>query len=83
MLKQNKSGEFVQELFNVLPEDLRKHKDGIKRNLQAAMNASLVKMELVTREEFEIQSELLSNTRALVDELERKVTELEAKLKEN
>ena len=83
MLKQNRNSEFVQELFNVLPEDLRKHKDGIKKNLQAAVNASLVKMELVTREEFDIQAELLSNTRALVDELEKKVAELEAANNEN
>lgn len=80
MIKQNKTGEFVQEIFKLLPEDLRKHKDGLKKNIQAAVNGGLVKMELVTREEFDIQSELLSRTRALVDELEGKVTELESQL---
>ena len=80
MIKQNKTGEFVQEIFKLLPEDLRKHKDGLKKNIQAAVNGGLVKMELVTREEFDIQSELLSRTRALVDELEDKVTELESQL---
>ena len=80
MIKQNKTGEFVREIFKLLPEDLRKHKDGLKKNIQAAVNGGLVKMELVTREEFDIQSELLSRTRALVDELEDKVTELESQL---
>jgi BMFP domain-containing protein YqiC len=80
VIKQNKTGEFVQEIFKLLPEDLRKHKDGLKKNIQAAVNGGLVKMELVTREEFDIQSELLSRTRALVDELEDKVTELESQL---
>jgi BMFP domain-containing protein YqiC len=80
VIKQNKTGEFVQEIFKLLPEDLRKHKDGLKKNIQAAVNGGLVKMELVTREEFDIQSELLSRTRALVDELEGKVTELESQL---
>ena len=62
MHKQNRNGDFVQEVFKLIPDDLRKHKDGIKKNVQAAINASLVKMELVTREEFDIQTELLSKT---------------------
>ncbi len=80
MHKQKKSGDFVQEIFKLLPEDLRKQKDGLKKNIQAAVNASLVKMDLVTREEFDIQTELLSKTRALVDDLEDKVTQLESQL---
>ncbi|MBT7952881.1 MAG: accessory factor UbiK family protein [Gammaproteobacteria bacterium] len=82
MHKQNRNGDFVQEVFKLIPDDLRKHKDGIKKNVQAAINASLVKMELVTREEFDIQAELLSKTRALIDELEEKVSHLESQLSE-
>ncbi len=80
MHRQNRTGDFVQDIFKLLPEDLRKHKDGLKKNIQAAVNASLVKMELVTREEFDIQAELLSKTRALLDKLEKKVTQLESQL---
>ncbi|MFT5349757.1 MAG: BMFP domain-containing protein YqiC, partial [Gammaproteobacteria bacterium] len=50
MLKHNKTVDFVQEIFKLLPDDIRKHKDDLKKNIQAAVNASLVKMELVTRE---------------------------------
>lgn len=80
MLKQKKGDDIVRELFSILPEDLRKHKDGVKRNVQAALSAGLSKMELVSREEFDIQAELLSNTRRLVDELTEKVKELEEQL---
>jgi len=80
MHNQNKTGDFIQDIFKLLPEDLREHKDGLKKNIQAAVNASLVKMQLVTREEFDIQTELLSKTRALLDELEEKVTQLESQL---
>jgi len=78
MQKQNKTGNFVEEIFKLFPDDLRQHKDGLKKNMQAAVNASLVKMDLVTREEFDIQAELLSKARALLDELEQKVTQLES-----
>ncbi len=80
MPKENRTGNYVQEIFKLLPEDIRKHKDDLKKNVQAAINARLVKMELETREEFDIQSELLSKTRALVDELEDKVSQLEIQL---
>jgi BMFP domain-containing protein YqiC len=38
----------------------------------------LRRLELVTREEFDVQSQLLARTRARVEELERRVAELEA-----
>ncbi len=64
----------------MLPEDVRKHKEDLKKNIQAAVNGGLVKMELVTREEFDIQAELLSKTRAIVEELENSVRELESQI---
>jgi BMFP domain-containing protein YqiC len=38
----------------------------------------LRRLELVTREEFDVQSQLLARTRARVEELEQRVAELEA-----
>ena len=69
----------MQEILKLFPEDLRRHRDDVKKNIQAALNAQLSKMELVTREEFDIQSELLSRTRAMLDELETRIEELEKK----
>jgi len=80
MRKQTSSADIAQEIFRLLPADLRKHKEDLKRNIQAAVNARLVKMDLVTREEFDIQSELLSRTRALVDALQEEVRVLESRL---
>lgn len=77
MFKQNRSEDFVQEIYKLIPEDLRRHRDDLKKNIQSAINARLAKMDLVTREEFEIQSELLSRTRAVLDELEARIRELE------
>ena len=77
MLKQDKVEEFFQEFFKLLPEDLRHYKNDMEKNLNAALNATFARMDLVTREEFDIQSALLSKTRELLDELELKVKELE------
>jgi len=38
----------------------------------------LRRLDLVTREEFDVQTQVLARTRAMVDELERRVAELES-----
>lgn len=65
----------------MLPEDFRRHSEDLKRNIHAVINARLAKMDLVTREEFDVQSELLSRTRVLADELEQRVRDLETRYK--
>ena len=79
MISKNKNDDFVQEIFKLIPEDLRRHRDDVRKNIQTALNARLSRMDLVTREEFDIQSELLSRTRAMLDELEKRIDELEEK----
>ncbi len=56
MLKQDKVEEFFQEFSKLLPEDLRHYKNDVEKNLKAALNATFARMDLVTREEFDIQS---------------------------
>ena len=52
----------------------------IERNVKAAMTSGFAKLDLVTREEFDIQAQVLAKTRAKLDALELRVAELEAKL---
>ena len=74
---QTKTEEIAKMISGLIPDDLRQGKEDLERNIKAALNSALTRMNLVTREEFDIQSELLSRTRALVDELEKKVQDLE------
>jgi len=80
MLKSEKVEDFFQDFLKMLPEDLRVYRQDLMNNLRAALNGALARMDLVTREEFDIQSELLAKTRLLVDELEKKIGELEQHL---
>jgi ubiquinone biosynthesis accessory factor UbiK len=52
----------------------------IERNVKAIMTQGFSKLDLVTREEFDIQAQVLAKTRAKLDALEARVAELEAKL---
>ena len=51
----------------------------VEKNMRAMMGAVFSKMDLVTREEFDLQVELLKRTREKVDALEQRVAELERK----
>lgn len=77
MLKQDKIEEFFQEFSRLLPEDIRTYRQDMEKNLKAALNATFARMDLVTREEFDVQAALLSRTRELLQELETRVEEME------
>lgn len=65
--------ERLQRALPAAPEDVRK-------NLRAAVQAALERLDLVTREELEIQEAVLARTRTRLEQMERRVAELEAKL---
>jgi BMFP domain-containing protein YqiC len=51
----------------------------VEKNLRALLTGALGRLDLVTREEFDIQREALARARAQLAALEAKVTELEAR----
>jgi BMFP domain-containing protein YqiC len=77
MTEQVNIDSFIKQILANLPEDLRQAKHDIETNLKAALQKTFTRMELVTREEFDVQSELLSRTRAALEELEKKLVDLE------
>jgi hypothetical protein len=54
----------------------------IEKNLNALLKSMFTKMELVTREEFEVQAEVLRNTRQKLELLEARLAELESSASE-
>ena len=52
----------------------------IEKNVKAMMTQGFSKLDLVTREEFDIQSQVLAKTRSKLEALEARLAELEANL---
>ena len=72
--------DMVNRLFKALPAGMREFGQEADKNLRAALHSALKRMDLVTREEFDIQQGVLARTRAKLEELEKQVAELEAAL---
>lgn len=62
---------------SVLPEGLAAD---LEKNLRAAVGAVFTRLELVTREEWEVQQAVLARTRTQLERLEKQVAELEQRL---
>jgi hypothetical protein len=52
----------------------------LEKNLRALLTAAFARLDLATREEFEVQARVLARAREKLAELERRVVELEARL---
>ena len=53
----------------------------IEKNVKAMMSQGFAKLDLVTREEFDIQAQVLAKTRSKLEALEARISELEAQLR--
>ena len=68
----------AQRLAALLPADLAQARSDFTANARELLQAALARLDLVTREEFDAQRAVLQRTRALVEQLEARVVELEA-----
>lgn len=69
----------INEISNKIKEVVSSSPLGdVEKNLNALLRGMFTKMELVTREEFEVQAEVLRNTRQKLELLEARLAELES-----
>ena len=78
MMDRQEIDRIALRLVSLVPPGLAQAQQDLRTNFHDVLTQGLRRLELVTREEFEVQSQLLARTRAKVDELERRVAELEA-----
>ncbi len=69
--------DLVRRIAELLPEGIAQLNTDFRRNLKEAVSASLSRMDLVSREEFEVQSAVLARTREKLERLEAEVAALE------
>lgn len=77
-VKQNRSlDDLVRRIADSLPQGMAQLNEDVRKNLKEVISASLSRMDLVSREEFEVQSAVLARTREKLERLEAQVSALE------
>ena len=71
--------KITESLGEVLPGELLQD---VKKNVRGVVQGSLNKMDLVTREELNVQEKVLARTREQVESLQQRVNELEKALQD-
>lgn len=72
--------DLARRLAGSVPAGVREFQLDLEKNLKATLETAFARLELVTREEFDVQCDVLARTRTKIEALERRVTELEAQL---
>ncbi len=82
MDENEKSGGFnvddlARQLAQSLPKNLRVLGGDLERNFRALLKSGLERMDLVSREEFDVQSAVLERTREKLEAIDARLAELE------
>ena len=71
MIDLNHIDELARRLSSLVPPGLRESREELQATFKTALQAGLGKLDLVTREEFEVQRAVLLRTREKLDALEQ------------
>ncbi|WP_313644736.1 accessory factor UbiK family protein [Stenotrophomonas sp.] len=80
MIDLNHIDALARRLSDLVPPGLRESREELQATFKSALQAGLGKLDLVTREEFEVQRAVLLRTREKIDALEQAVVALENRL---
>ena len=79
MDQKNTFDDLAKKITGLLPSSVLQLQQDLESNIKALLQNTLSKMNLVTREEFDVQEALLQRTREKLDKLEKLLQELEQK----
>jgi ubiquinone biosynthesis accessory factor UbiK len=70
--------KLARKLAEAVPEGLRSARDDLEQNFRSVLHAGISRLDLVTREEFDVQQAVLARTREKLEALERRLSTVEA-----
>jgi hypothetical protein len=75
-MKNDTLEELTKRISALIPGNVKHMQDDIEKNVHSLLQATLSKMNVVTREEFDVQSAVLQRTREKLEQLEKEVEQL-------
>ena len=80
MIDPQKLDDLVRQLGATLPPEFEAFEQEMKKQFKAVLESAFQKLDLVSREEFDIQVKVLQKTREQLTQLEEQLTKLESNL---
>jgi len=77
MLDAKKIEEFAEKFSQSIPSGAKAFKEDIESSFKQVLQSAIAKMDLVTREEFDVQKKVLAKTREKIESLEKAIAKLE------
>jgi len=68
--------QLTKRISSLIPGDVKHMQDDLENNIRSLLQSTLTKMNLVSREEFDVQSAVLQRTREKLEALEKQVEKL-------
>lgn len=78
MINAKKIEEIAKQVTDSIPPGLKSMANDFEDKTKTVLQRKLSQLDVVTREEFDVQTQVLIKTRAKLTELEARLTELEA-----
>lgn len=76
-MTNNPIENLVNQILDKLPQGTDTLRDDVNQTLKTGLTVALKKMDLVTRDEFDVQKAVLEKTREKLNQLEKRVMEME------
>ena len=80
MIDLSQIDDLARRLSSLVPPAMREGREELQQNFKSVLQAGLGKLDLVTREEFDVQRAVMLRTREQLETLQRTVGELESRL---
>lgn len=77
-MQQNFVRDLAERLVRNVPQGMQAAGDDLQRNFESVLQTALSRLDLVTREEFDVQRRLLERSREKLDALEAELARLQA-----
>ncbi len=76
MLLPKQLEDMAKKLYSALPQNIQVLEEEVKQQFKEVLQSAFTHLDLVTREEFDVQLKVLAKTREKVDGLEKAVQQL-------
>lgn len=77
MIDAKKIEQLARQVHDAMPKGIRDLGDDVEKKIRQALQSQLTRLDLVNREEFDVQTQVLLRTREKLAALEQRLAELE------